>query len=180
MKASMMIAVFALTAESLVLGQQILPPSKPGPEHAKLAALMGNWTTAGQSTENPFGPAETWSGKISSEWFPGRFAIVRHVEGKGSVAGDVRSLDVITYDAPAKAYTWYGIDNLGTTALGKGQVTGDTLTVVWETAVKGKPYKIRGTLKGLGADRLTWVSEYSENGKVWKAYFRSTDTKSKP
>ena len=58
-------------------------------------------------------------------------------------------------------------------------ISGDVLTVVWEPVVKGKAYKIRSTLKGLGTEKFTYVAEYSEDGKTWKAYFHSTDTKVK-
>ena len=90
-----------------------------------------------------------------------------------------RHPDRPTYDAVAKTYTWYSIDNQGTSGLGKGSIAGDTLTMTWEVPVKGKTYKIRGTLKGLGTDKFIWTQEYTEDGKTWKAYFHSTDTKSK-
>jgi hypothetical protein len=54
----LMLIVLALATVSSTQGQTTSTPPKPGPEHAKLAALLGNWTSEGQSTENPFGPAE--------------------------------------------------------------------------------------------------------------------------
>lgn len=127
-----------------------------------------------------FGSPEKFSGKIVSEWMPGHFAIVRHVDGKWSVGGEVHSLEVITYDAGAKAYNWYSFDSKGTTLVGKTFIEGDTLTAIWEFAVNGKFYRVRGTLKGLGSDKLIWAQEYSDDGKTWKAHYRSTDAKSKP
>src|SRR5262249_6026385 len=139
----------------------------------------GNWATEGQATENPFGPAEKCVGRLTSEWFDGRFAVVRRLEGKCSTSGDIRALDSLTYDAAVRRYTWYSVDNQGSTGLGTGSIAGDTLTMVWEMPAKGKVYKVRGTLKGLGGDKFDWTQEYSEDGKTWKAYFHSTDTKSK-
>ena len=178
MKKFVISLLLAVSATSAGLGQGGATP-KPGAEHAKLAALVGTWTTEGQSMDSPLGPGEKWSGKIVTEWFEGRFAVVRHGQGKGSVSGESRSLDVLTYDAAAKGYTWYGIDNQGSTGLGKGSITGDTLTMVWDVPSKGKTYKVRGTLKGLGTDKFTWTQEYSEDGKTWKAYLHSTDTRAK-
>ena len=163
----------------LALNQSLYGQTKPGPEHQKLAGLVGNWTTVGETTENPFGPAEKWSGKITCEWFSGQFAVVRHVEGEGTVSGEKQSLEVITYDSSAKTFTWYAIDNHGWTGLMKTAIIDNVLTVVLEFQIEGKTYKIRGTLKGLGSDKLTYVEEYSEDGKVWKAYFHSTDTRLK-
>lgn len=181
MKKLSAIVLLTLVAPCVALAQVTsAQPPKPGPEHQRLAALVGTWTSEGESTENPFGPSEKWSAKFTAEWFSGNFAVVRHVDGKGSVSGESHALDVITYDSAAKTYTWYSVDNQGWTGLAKASISGDVLTVVWETQLKGKTYTSRGTLKGLGSDRLTWVSEYSSDGKVWKAYFHSTDTRVKP
>lgn len=180
MKKGTLLTLLVLAVISVAFGQGSSTRPKPGPEHSKLGALVGNWATEGQLTENPFGPAEIFSGKITSEWFDGRFAVVRHAQSKGSVSGEGRSLDVITYDSATRNYTWYGIDNAGTTSgLIKGSIAGDTLTMVWEMPAKGKIYKMRGTLKGLGSDKLTYVQEYSEDGKAWKAFMHSTDTRSR-
>ena len=45
--------------------------------------------------------------------------------------------------------------------------------------VQGKIYQIRGTMKGLGTDRVSYVQEYSEDGKVWTQYCHSTGTRVK-
>jgi hypothetical protein len=175
-----LVVLLTLLAPSLALGQGTpAQPPKPGPEHQKLAGFVGNWTTEGEITENPFGPSEKWSAKITAEWFSGHFAVVRHVDGTGSVTGENHGLDVIAYDSEAKAYTWYGVDNQGWTGLAKASISGDVLTAVWKIQAKGKAYTSRGTLKGLGSDRLTWVQEYSEDGKTWKAFFHATDTRVK-
>ena len=31
----------------------------------------------------------------------------------------------------------------------------------------------------LGTDRFAWTQKYSEDGRTWKAYFHSTDTRTK-
>jgi Protein of unknown function (DUF1579) len=181
MKKLVVMLSLALVAPSLTFAQGAsAPPPKPGPEHQKLAGLVGSWTAEGEITENPFGPAEKRSAKITTEWFSGNFAVVRHVEGTGSVSGASSSLDIIAYDGSAKGHTWYQVTNLGSTRLSKTSISGGELIVLRDTEANGKPYKFRGTLKGLGTDKLTWVSEYSEDGKVWKAYFHSTDTRVKP
>ena len=176
----LMIVILMLAATCLALGQGTsAQPPKPGPEHQKLAGLVGNWTTEGEVTENPFGPAEKWSGKITSEWFSGNFAVVRHSEEKFTVSGEDHSLEVIAYDGTAKTYTWYVVDSQGLTEFLKASISGDVLIAVWEIQEKGKAYKMRATLKGLGSDRLTYVQEYSEDGTVWNTYYHSTDTRVK-
>jgi hypothetical protein len=173
------IAVCAVVLVFAVASMAQTPAPQPGPEHQKLAGLVGSWTTEGEVNENPLGPAEKWSGKITSEWFSGNFAVVRHVDEKYSVSGEDHTLEVIAYDGTAKTYTWYAVDNQGWTGLAKASISGDVLTAVWEIQAKGKTYKVRGTLKGLGSDRLTYMQDYSEDGTAWKTYLHSTDTRVK-
>jgi hypothetical protein len=174
---SILMLMLAATCLALGQGTSVQPP-KPGPEHQKLAGLVGNWTTEGEINENPFGPAEKWSGTIKSEWFSGNVAVVRHLDEKYSASGEVRSLDVIAYDRAAKSYTWYGVDDQGGGGnLTKASISDDVLTTTSEFQAKGKTYKSRSTLKGLGSDRLTFVMEYSEDGKTWKTLLHSTDTR---
>lgn len=180
MKKLSIAVVLSFAIPCVVLAQSTsAPPPKPGPEHQKLAGLVGAWTSEGEAVASPFGPAEKWSAKIASEWFSGNFAVVRHVEGKGSASGPALGLNVIAYDAKGKTYTWYGINNTGGTSLAKADISGDTLTFVRDVQAKGKVYKARGTLKGLGTDRLTFVSEYSADEKTWTPSFHSTDTRVK-
>ena len=174
---AIVVCVVALVFAISLWAQTTAP--KPGPEHQKLEGLVGNWTTEGEVNENPLGPAEKWSGKITSEWFSGNFAVVRYVDEKYSVSGEDHTLEVIAYDGMAKTYTWYAVDSQGWTELVKASISGDVLTAVWEIQARGKTYKVRGTLKGLGSDRLTWVQEDSEDGIVWKTYLHSIDTRVK-
>jgi hypothetical protein len=179
MKKTIVIALFALVFVCVAFTQEtpkVLP--KPGPEHQKLAWLVGSWTTAGEWVESPFGPGGKWWGPIASEWFPGQFAVVRRLDEKDSTGVESKSMNVIAYDKQAASYTWYGIDSLGgTNYLSKVEITGDVLIMKNTAQDKGKTYQIRGTLTGLGTDKLTFIQEYSEDGTVWKHLARSTDTR---
>ena len=169
-----------LAAPAFTLAQAApVQPPKPGPEHQALAGLVGTWTSEGECSATPMTPAEKWSAKLKSEWFPGKFAVVRHLESKGSVTGESVGLEVLTYDSQAKAYTWYGVDSFGWNAMAKGSIAKDVLTVTWPATVKGKAYKIRGIVKGLGSDKLLWTMEYSADGKTWKAACTATDVRAK-
>jgi len=154
-------------------------PPEPGPEYAKLAPLVGNFATEGESIASPLGPAEKCAGTISSEWYEGHFAVLRHVAMKCSISGENRGLNVITYKPSAKAYTLYVIGDKGSSTFGNGTIFGDTLQMIWPVLMNGKEYKIRGTAKGLGTDKLVWREEYSEDGKSWKAFYHSIETRTK-
>ena len=62
---------------------------------------MGNWTSEGAGIDSPFGPAENQSLTINCEWFPGHFAVVRHLDGTKSLSGEDHELQVLTYDPKA-------------------------------------------------------------------------------
>jgi hypothetical protein len=173
-------ALVALVAPWLAFAEEAaFQAPKPGPEHAKLAGFVGSWTTEGECTKNPFGPAETWTAKVKADWYPGKFAVVRNVEGKGSISGASVGLDVIAYDAMEKTHTWYGIDSMGFTALGKTSIDGAKLQAIWKAKLGGKAYTIRGSGSGLGTDRFTFVMEYSTDGKAWKKACSYVDTRVK-
>ena len=181
MKRLVFLAVaIVLMAPAITLAQAAaVQPPKPGPEHQKLAALVGNWTSEGECKENPIVPAEKWSARLKSEWHPGNFAVVRHLDQKGTVSGEAVGLEVITYDSQAKVHTWYGIDSTGWAAMGKGSISKGVFKVSWPVNVKGKAYKVRGFLKGLGSDKLLWSVDYSEDGKSWTTICTATDVRVK-
>jgi hypothetical protein len=172
------LAMLIMPLTALAEGTAFQPP-KPGPEHQKLAGLVGNWTSEGECKENPIAPVEKWSAKLKSEWYPGNFAVVRRLESKGTVSGEAVGLEVITYDSQAKVHTWYGIDSTGWTAMGKGSISKGVFKVTWPVSVKGKAYKVRGILKGLGSDKLLWSVDYSEDGKTWTTICTATDVRVK-
>ncbi len=174
------LALVALLAPSLALAEETAPQApKPGPEHAKLAGFVGTWSTVGECTKSPFGPTETWTATVKADWFPGKFAVVRNVDGKGSVAGPSTSLDVLAWDAADKTHTWYSVDSLGFTTLGKTSIEGAKLRVTWKARIDGKAYTVRGSGSGLGTDRVAFVVEYSTDGKAWKKACSFVDTRVK-
>lgn len=152
------------------------PAAKPSAEHPLLAGIAGTWTSEGEATENPFGPAEKWTATITTDWFPGNMAVVRRIDGKGSVSGAVQGLEVIAFDVGSKTYSWYFVDSTGIAGIAKVSGSG---TATWTLQVKGKTYKCRGTLKGLGSDKVTFTQDFSADGKKWTTFFRATDTRVK-
>lgn len=154
---------------------------KPGPEYDKLAGLIGEWNSEGELKENPFGPPEKWTGKVTYEWFPGRFAVVSNQYTKSTVNGQRHEYNVWGYDPATKLYTWYGVDNFGMNFFVPNMsISGDVLIATWDMQVKGKTYKLRATTTGWGTGKVTNIQEYSEDGKVWKQSYRSTETKVTP
>jgi hypothetical protein len=179
MRISLLAMLLSIASSPALAADPPYQPPRPGPEHQKLAGFLGTWTSTGECAKNPFGPAEAWTANARAEWYPGGFAVVRHVEGKGSVTGSVVGMDVFAYDPMARTHTWYGIDATGFTGLGTMSVEGEKLLVTWKAKVDGKTYTVRGTGTGFGTDRLTFVVDFSSDGKTWLPACRYVDTRVK-
>lgn len=139
---------------------------KPGPEHARLAYLVGTWSFEGESAPNPFGPGGKFSGTETCEWFSGDFAVVCRSSGRGP-RGEMKGMGIMGYDLEEKMYTYFGVDNMGSTEKATGVVSGDTWTWTAEGKVQGKSYKFRLTMKEVSPDSYTSKAELSEDGASW-------------
>src|SRR5271154_2915231 len=73
-------------------------PRITGPDAEKMTGLVGDWTSEGEAVASPLGPAATQSITIKGKWFPGGFAVVRHLDGKKSLSGEYHGLQILTYD----------------------------------------------------------------------------------
>ncbi len=172
--------ILILTIIGIALAQNNQPQlPKPGPEHEKLAGFVGNWVSEGEITQNPFGPAEKVSGTFKCEWYRGKFAVITHGVNKKKLSGEEHWLNVITYDADAKSYTWYSMDSSGWNGLSKATFTGDSFSAEWSVSANGKIYKDRSTYSGIGTNKRTYLEEYSEDGVTWTPFIRLTNTKVK-
>ena len=56
----------------------------PGPEHERLAALIGRWHTQGRTSDDP--PA-TVDAIDTYEWLPGRVALLHRVDARVGIIG---------------------------------------------------------------------------------------------
>ena len=166
MKRLLVVVVLSVLAvPSFAFGQAQTPqPPTPGPEVQKLAYFLGMWKAEGEFTGGP--PAGKFSGAGSCEWFAGGFHAVCRREGTGP-AGKSTELEILTYDAEAKAYTRYGINSRGMTLFVKGSLAGDTWTWLWEETTEGKPTTYRITQVQVSPTYFTFTVDYSVAGGPW-------------
>ena len=138
----------------------------PGPEHAQLGRFVGRWTGKGTLKPGPFGPGGSMSWTETCDWFPGRFSVVCHSDGKGPM-GDLKGMGIIGYKPEEKTYTYYVVDNTGYSGLATGTLLGSTWTFTGDEHVGGKTFKSRLILeeKSPRSRRFTW--ETSQDGKTW-------------
>jgi hypothetical protein len=175
------IVLLTVAFACLALAQGNLGQQKPaGPEYEQLGGLVGNWTSEGAWIHSPFSVAETQTLVIKCTWSSGGFAVERHLDGRKGRNGEEHELQVLTYDPVKKEYFSHQSDGHGgSPSVQRVSISDNVLTATTLATAQGKVYTIRATMTGLGTDRLSYVQEYSEDGKLWTPYFHSTATRVK-
>jgi hypothetical protein len=166
----LVLTVFALQARAA-------EQPKPGPEHKKMEAWVGQWTIEGTAEPSPFGPAGKFKGKQTTRMVLGGFFCEMREEGKDATGSSFQYVALHGYDAVSKTYVDYGFGNDGTVTTGSTTVSGNTWT---QTSApkdsKGTTYKARwvGTISSDGRAG-TFSEEYSaDDGKTWLPLSKGT------
>ncbi|HEX8692434.1 MAG TPA: DUF1579 family protein [Longimicrobium sp.] len=112
----------------------MLEAARPGPEHARLAALEGTWDVALRILGGPGFPPMQAAGTANSRMvLGGRFLLV---ESKTSEGPEMESLTILGFDRRAKEYTLVGYDTGGTfyvTGAGRWDEAARTITYSGES-----------------------------------------------
>lgn len=162
-----------------ILFAQAPPAPKPGPEHQRLGAFVGNWTFTGEMKPGPMGPGGKMTGSDRIQWMPGNFFIERRFDGKGPM-GQVSGLEIIGYEAAKKSYVYSFFDNMGAMASGTATASGNTWNFTGTMNMAGKAMQERCNLVlGAGSTSMKITCEMSTDGKSWMPTFEGTATKSK-
>jgi hypothetical protein len=152
---------------------------KPGPEHQRLAAFVGNWTFEGDMKPGPMGPGGKMTGADRIDWVPGNFFIQRLYQGK-SPMGEMQGLEILGYDAAKKVYTFNSFDSMGMRGSGTLTVKGNTWTSTGTATMGTAVIHDRCTMDfGAGATTLTVKCDMSTDGKSWTPTFEGKATKTK-
>src|SRR5688572_14599537 len=107
---AVVVAVLSMQVAAVIAQKPEVP--KPGPEHQRLAAFVGNWTFEGEMKPGPMGPGGKMTGTDRIDWVPGNFFIQRLYQGKSPI-GEMQGLEILGYDAAKKVYTFNSFDNMG-------------------------------------------------------------------
>jgi hypothetical protein len=106
-----------------------LKAGKPGPQHAMLAKLIGDWTAEAEITMAPGAPpTKTPAACTYESMFEGRFIVQRY---KSTFMGQAfEGYGMWGFDNTAKQYVSYWIDSMGTMALISKGKAGDDPKVI--------------------------------------------------
>lgn len=114
------------------------PKSDAGPELKRLDWLVGQWKLEGDAKAGPLGPAGKYVTTLNCQWFPGGGQVVCGTEGTAPT-GPFKELTIYSYDADAKAYTVFDMDNAGFFAAGRGSFQGGNWMFMFDTRAGGSP-----------------------------------------
>lgn len=174
---AVVLAVLSMQAGTLIAQKPEVP--KPGPEHQRLAAFVGNWTFEGEMKPGPMGPGGKMTGTDSISWVPGNFFIQRLYQGK-SPMGEMQGLEILGYDAAKKVYTFDAFGSMGMRGSGTMTVTGNTWTATGTSTMGTMVMHDRCTLDfDAGATTIAIRCEMSTDGKSWTPTFEGKVTKTK-
>ena len=172
-------AVGVVLACTAMLAAQAPQMPKPGPEHQRLAAFVGNWTFTGEMKAGPMGPGGKMTGSDRIQWMPGNFFVERRFQGKGPM-GEVGGLEILGYDSAKKAYTYTVFDHSGMSGSGTMTVSGSTWNFTGTASAGGQTMQERCVLTfDAGSTSLKINCEMSGDGKSWAPMIEGTATRAK-
>jgi hypothetical protein len=87
------------------------------------------------------------------------------------------SLGVVGYNPENKAYTFYGIDNMGMGDLSKGEKSGKTWTFTSKSSMNGQPFHSRYTMTEVSPTAYTFKWDTSPDGSKWTNIMEGKSTK---
>jgi hypothetical protein len=136
-----------MTAEQKAMMDKMAKAATPGPQHAKLAKMAGEWTCAVKYQMDPSQPAqESQSTATITTLMDGRY--IQEVDA-GQMGGmPFNGIGVTGYDNVSGKYVFTWIDNMGTgieNGVGTSDASGKVITMIatMNDPVTGKPTKSR-------------------------------------
>jgi hypothetical protein len=138
---------------------------RPGPEMARMRALLGAWEVEETHEASAFGPGG--KGKALSTVAPGPGGLSLRINYR-STEGRIKGFaghGVLAWDESGKAYKQAWVDNMTPGLMvGTGQWEGDRFVVTTEAVMMGKPCRSRDTFSNITRDGFTLTSEMSLDG----------------
>ncbi len=177
MRRVVLAAVVACASAGAVRGQEQSPA--PDPAFQRLAYFVGSWKGEGEQKATSLGsPAAKFAGSMSCSAYAGGFHVVCNMDGTMG-ARPLHEMAIFGYDAEAKAYTWYDIDNTGMNGLARGSLEKGTWTYLFEMKAGGKVIKMKIGLVEQSPDTFLNVADVSVDGQPWEPMIRATFKRSK-
>ena len=114
----------------------------PGPEHAALAAMCGEWAGEETMMPSPWSPEqEQRTGELSVRMFEGFFVVSDYLQRAGDRVS-FRGHGVYSWDPQASCYRMHWFDSMGGAGgIAEGQMDGNVLTFKNQSAAGHHRYR---------------------------------------
>jgi hypothetical protein len=146
--------------------------NQPGPEHRRLAALLGRWKTEGWTEESADAPAVEVDAWDTYEWLPGRFALLHSVDAR---VGDdeIEGAEIIGWDPARSAYLTQYFGSDGPSAY-EASLVEEGGSLVW--SMRSAADRFRGTFSDDG-NTIAGHWERLDGEQSWQPWMRITLTR---
>jgi Protein of unknown function (DUF1579) len=147
---------------TVTLAQNSSAP-QPGPEVKELGRFSGKWTVLGDVKPGGMGAGGKSTGSESCEWASNGFALLCYETVVTPGMGEITDVGIMSYDANARNYVFFQVNNWGAIWTGRGTVNGDTWTWTSEDTIDGKTMQLRFTVKWTSQDSYEFKNEIGPN-----------------
>lgn len=138
---------------------------KPGPEMAKMKAMVGTWDVEETHEAGPMGPGGKGKGVGRVTLGPGGLSIMIDYQSKAGHIKGFKGLGVLAWDEPSKSYKQSWVDNMmAMMQVATGNWDGDKFVMNTEGTMMGKPYKGRDEFTNFTKEGFTLTSYWSMDG----------------
>ena len=147
--------------------------ARPGLEHERLQALIGNWKAETRAWRRPDAPVEEGKGTMSNFWMLDGLFVGQEYKSRAQ-RPKYQGLGALGYDSIRKVYTSVWLDTASTsiyTAIGSCDVSGNVFTLEGgcQDPVTGKPVKCRSITRIVDSKKYTFeLFQEGSDGKVFK------------
>ncbi len=157
-----------VAAGSFALASDNLAPPKLSPEVSRMNVWVGRWESKTQVLNTPYSSAASVTSEMTCNWSPNHgFVLCDHlVHGPG---GATNSLSVYTYDAAAKSYKFFGVDQDSSPREVPLEVKGNVWSFGTEVQNRDKTILFLTNDEFVSSTSMRFRTEFSDdNGRNWK------------
>jgi hypothetical protein len=152
-------------------------PRVPGPEHERLGAFVGRWSTKGRQHPGPFGPAADFTATESFELLTGGFFLIHRLDGTIG-RKPMACCEIVGFDATSQCYSVHSYYSDGSSNAMQAHERNGTWTLHGDWCASGELLRLRCAIAFPDRDAMSSSYEYSKDGSSWTLFWEALATRS--